>query len=67
MRQELLRLYKLHINSDPQGVELHTFFSSFNMGLYVKHYDPEIEKLNELGRIKDQNAAREWIYKNSKL
>ena len=64
---KLLDLYKKHINSEPDGLEIHNFMSSFNQGLIIPHPDPEIEKLYEKGRIRDEQAARDWIYKNSKL
>jgi hypothetical protein len=63
----LVELYKTHICENPTGYEMHQFFSSFNLCVYVKHYDPEIERQNMLGRMRDKQFAREWIYKNSNL
>jgi len=63
----ILELYKKHINPNPDGAEIHHFMSSFDLGLYVKHPAPKIEKFEEIQRVKDKQAAKNWIYKNSKL
>lgn len=66
--KHLIKLYKLHINSNPSTLDLHEFFSMFNLGqCVIKYPDVELQKQHELTLKMRQRKAEEWIYNNSKL
>ena len=45
----IIDLYKKHINSTPDGLELNEFLTNFNLNsIYIKHYDEQIEKEQQL-------------------
>ena len=67
----ILDLYKLHINSNPDGAEIHGLFMQFDLGIFVNY--PDCEPFKEqhkeiaLHRLRKENLCKEWIIKNSKL
>ncbi len=64
----IIELYELHINSSPNGAEIHHLFTSFEIGsIVISNPDPEMDKVEKIHRASCENACKEWILKNSKL
>lgn len=63
----LIDLYKKHINSNPDGIELLDFFDRFDIGIVVKHYNPEIWEYQQKQEQRKRDRAEEWLFKNAKL
>ena len=64
---DLIKLYKEHINPDMTPYEIHHLYSSFNLTLWVKHWDPEQQRVQE-NFIRERHAlAEKWILENSTL
>jgi hypothetical protein len=64
-------LYKININPNPDGAEIHNLFMKFDLGLWVNYPDcepfKELHLENKLARLRRENLCREWIIKNRKL
>lgn len=63
----LLKLYKIHINSNPDGIEIHKFFNTFDLGLEIKHPNEKLEKIRKEKLAFRIQKAEEYIFNNSKL
>ena len=68
----ILELYKKHINSNPDGAEIHNLFSNFDLSTPFVHHPncPPWEKIyQEEVRHRETkiNLCKEWIIKNSKI
>ena len=44
---DLIKLYKEHINPDMTPYEIHHLYSSFNLTLWVRHWDPQRQRVEE--------------------
>lgn len=64
---DLIELYKKHINSNPDGLELYEFFDKFAIEPIVWHYNPKIKQHQELREEIKRTEAIKWIFKHSKL
>ena len=65
--KDLIKLYKEHINSDVTPYEIHQLYSSFNLTLWVKHWDPG-QRLIEQRLLAERHVlAEKWILENSTL
>lgn len=65
---KVVDLYRLHINPNPDGAEIHNFMRRFDLdSIYVPHYNEKIREEEWLHKVKMYNMAKEWIIKNSKL
>lgn len=63
----LENLYKIHINKDADASEFYEFLKMFDLnGIYIAHYDSDIEKMQQERHVMKINYAMEWIFKNSK-
>lgn len=67
----IIELYKLNINPNPDGAELHNLFTSFDLGIFVNYPDcdpfKELHYELKMSRIRKENMCKEWIIKNKKL
>lgn len=66
--KELLDLYREHINPDPDGAEIHYFFSSFNLNsVRVDHPEERtINLMKDMYHEANVSAAKKWILDNSR-
>ena len=64
---DLIKLYKEHINPDMTPYEIHHLYSSFNLTLWVKHWDPQQQRVEEKFLRERHLLAEKWILENSKL
>lgn len=67
----IIELYKKNINHNPDSLEIHNLFSSFDLGIFVNYPDCEpFSKLhweNKRYRLEKENMCKEWIIKNKKI
>ena len=67
----ILEMYKKHINPNPDGSEIHSIYANFGIGIeiYYPEQEPWLEE-NRQHRLHVANKRRaciEWILNNSKL
>ena len=67
----IIELYKLNINPNPDGAEIHNLFTRFDLGIFVNY--PDCEPFKELhleikmSRLRKENMCKEWIIENRKI
>jgi hypothetical protein len=62
--KEILDLYKIHINENPDGAEIHRFFTMFDLGgMIITNPNPVIDQLQEIQRQENINHAKNYIFK----
>lgn len=64
---DLIKLYKEHIDPDITPYDIHQLYSSFNLTLWVKHWDPEQQRVQEKFLRERHALVEKWILENSKL
>lgn len=68
MLARINKLYKEHINPEPDGYEIHQFYKAFGIGtIFVMNPDEELEKLRQQHEEKKYLRAENWILENSNL